>query len=75
MASYRFAILKNESSRDHLDWVAACEHSEHEIEFEIVDLSKSDWLGPFREDSFDKKNTKICMEVVNPDRNCESVSL
>ena len=51
--SYRFAILKSDSPDDHLDWVAACEHSKHDIEHQVIELCREDWLEPCVARSFD----------------------
>jgi hypothetical protein len=40
----KLLILRNEQPGDHLRWVAACRKYSDQVDFEIVDLSRSDWL-------------------------------
>jgi glutathione synthase/RimK-type ligase-like ATP-grasp enzyme len=48
-----FAILKNESESDHLEWIQACEQSHEYLNFEVVDLTKNDWLEKVQSRDFD----------------------
>jgi hypothetical protein len=51
--SYLFAILKNESPDDHLEWVKACENGKHDVSYKIIDLTRSDWLDRACGEDFD----------------------
>ena len=44
MSLPHFVILKNESPSDHLLWVKSCESFADKLTFEVVDLTKNDWL-------------------------------
>lgn len=44
MKKYNFAILKNENPDEHLEWLKACQESPHDIDVQVIDLSKHDWL-------------------------------
>lgn len=50
---YKFAILKNESKDDHLDWVKACENYLNIVDYEIIDLIAADWLEKVTDKYFD----------------------
>jgi glutathione synthase/RimK-type ligase-like ATP-grasp enzyme len=50
--SYHFAVLKNETATDHLEWIEACESSREDIAYEVVDISKQDWLDNVKGRSF-----------------------
>jgi len=41
----KLAILKNESEKDHLRWVKACEKYKQYVFYTVIDLTKNDWLG------------------------------
>jgi glutathione synthase/RimK-type ligase-like ATP-grasp enzyme len=41
-------ILKNEDPYDHLSWVKACEDFKDKILYEIVDLTKQNWLSEIK---------------------------
>ncbi|MFN7116808.1 MAG: RimK family alpha-L-glutamate ligase [Saprospiraceae bacterium] len=49
----RFAILKNERENDHLRWEEACQERADEIEWEVIDLTKSDWFEKITRRHFD----------------------
>ena len=51
--SFFFAILKNETDEDHLDWITACENSEYDIKYKVIDLTKNDWLEQINNEKFD----------------------
>jgi len=40
----KLIILRNEQLDDHLRWVAACHKYSDQADFEIVDLTRNDWL-------------------------------
>jgi glutathione synthase/RimK-type ligase-like ATP-grasp enzyme len=40
----KLVILRNELDKDHLRWVVACEKFEGRLSFQIVDVTKNDWL-------------------------------
>ncbi|MCP4149923.1 MAG: hypothetical protein GY757_19410, partial [bacterium] len=42
--TYELAIIKNETEDHHLEWVAACESSKEDINFDIIDITRNDWL-------------------------------
>jgi len=42
--TYHFAILKNETKDDHREWVRACESSEHDIRYKVIDVFADNWL-------------------------------
>jgi hypothetical protein len=44
MSLPHFVILKNESPDDHLPWIDACKLFPDKLTFEILDLTKNDWL-------------------------------
>lgn len=44
MSKKRFIILANEDPFDHQPWVRACEAFAGQVEYTVVDLTKSDWL-------------------------------
>lgn len=44
MSTKRFIILANEDPFDHQLWVRACEAFAGQVQYEVVDLTKSDWL-------------------------------
>ena len=50
---FNFAILKNESSSDHLPWIAACEEKKDFINYKIIDLSHHDWFERISEENID----------------------
>ncbi|MGE5343007.1 MAG: hypothetical protein ACM3SY_16145 [Candidatus Omnitrophota bacterium] len=60
MKTYRLAILKNETEEDHLGWVRACGRGEYDIDFEVIDITKENWLDRVAEPGFD------CMLVQPP---------
>lgn len=45
-----FAILKNDESDSHELWVNACK--DLNVKFQVIDLSKEDWLSHLRNDNF-----------------------
>lgn len=44
MAKTKVAILKNEDPYDHVPWVDACEYYKSEVEYNLIDLTKNNWL-------------------------------
>ena len=38
------AILKNESNQDYLSWVRSCENQKGKVDFDVIDITKEDWL-------------------------------
>jgi glutathione synthase/RimK-type ligase-like ATP-grasp enzyme len=49
----KIAILKNESPSDHLLWIKACEKIEEKIDFDIIDITKDNWLIQLQKKNFD----------------------
>lgn len=49
----RVAIFRNESADDHFPWAEACMRRIDEIEFDIIDITASDWLSQFRKRQYD----------------------
>jgi glutathione synthase/RimK-type ligase-like ATP-grasp enzyme len=44
MKKYKFAILKNETDSNHLEWIDACDVYADKCDYTVIDLTKSDWL-------------------------------
>lgn len=53
MQKLHFAILKNERDNDHLRWVEACQERSDEITWEVIDLTRADWLERVQHRHFD----------------------
>jgi len=53
MGKLRLAILRNEVADDHLLWQKACAQIIDRVEWEVVDITKADWLERIRKGSFD----------------------
>ena len=53
MSRYRLAILKNETSSDHQNWVAACENHSDIVEYDIIDMVAENWLEKIIEKKYD----------------------
>lgn len=51
--TYKLAILKSESGTDHLGWVKACHEKRSEVQHEIIDIIRDDWMVHFKEKAFD----------------------
>ena len=51
-------ILKNELPDDHLYWINACKYYSDEISYDIVDLTRNDWLDQINNRAFDVLLTK-----------------
>jgi glutathione synthase/RimK-type ligase-like ATP-grasp enzyme len=49
----RVAIFRNESADDHVPWTEACLRRGNEIDFDVIDITASDWLGQFRKRQYD----------------------
>ncbi|MCD4828956.1 MAG: hypothetical protein K8R90_05950 [Candidatus Cloacimonetes bacterium] len=41
---YSFAILRNENEIDHQFWIEACQAQNDRVQFDVIDLTRSDWL-------------------------------
>lgn len=50
---YRFAILKNENNSDHLPWITACEKRKQSLNFDIIDLTRNNWLQEINKKEYD----------------------
>lgn len=50
---YHLAILKNETADDHEEWVSACESSEHDIEYKVIDVFADNWLESVFSENYD----------------------
>lgn len=53
MRKLRLAILQNEVPDDHLLWEKACAEFDEQIEWEVVDITRADWLERMRRGNFD----------------------
>lgn len=42
--TYSLAILKGGSCDDHREWLNACDGSEYDIDYKVIDVFASDWL-------------------------------
>lgn len=51
--SYYFAILRNESEQDHLDWIEACEQMGREVRYKVIDITVANWLEKVLKEDFD----------------------
>lgn len=58
MSKYKFAILKNETDTDHLDWLNACNNFRMQIEVDVVNLLSNDWLEKVTQKDYDFFLTK-----------------
>ncbi|MDP3115410.1 MAG: hypothetical protein Q8M98_11675 [Candidatus Cloacimonadaceae bacterium] len=56
MRKKKVAILKNEDAFDHLGWVAACMLHPDDLEFEIIEITRYDWL-----DQIKRFNPDLCL--------------
>ena len=52
MNKTKLAILSNEVEDDHLLWIKACEELREQVDFEVVDLTRSDWLKRIKAGAF-----------------------
>ncbi len=53
MKKLKLAILKNEVEDDHELWVEACRERSDSIDWEVVDLTRADWLEEVTRGEFD----------------------
>lgn len=53
MTKLKLAILKNEVVEDHLLWLQACQEMKNQVECEVIDLTRSDWLERVKRKRFD----------------------
>ncbi len=53
MQKLRLAILQNEVADDHVLWEEACAEFADQIEWEVVDLTRADWLERVQRGHFD----------------------
>ncbi len=53
MTKLRFAILQNEAPEDHILWEKACAEFADQIDWEVVDITRADWLERIRRGRFD----------------------
>lgn len=53
MQKLRFAILQNEMADDHVRWEKACAEFTGQIDWEVVDITRADWLDRIRRGHFD----------------------
>ncbi len=53
MHKLRFAILQNEVPDDHMLWEHACAEHTDILEWEVVDITRADWLERMRAGNFD----------------------
>ena len=50
---YHFAIIKDETENDHIPWIISCNKNKDIISYDIVDITKNNWLNNFLEKSYD----------------------
>lgn len=53
MPMYRFAVLKNETETDHMDWLKACENFKDQIDVDVIDIISNDWYEKVTQKSYD----------------------
>jgi len=53
MRRLNFAILKNETVSEHLNWVEACDKNINRVDYDIIDLVRSDWLDEILAKKYD----------------------
>lgn len=53
MKKYHFAILRNEVDDDHSYWEQACRERSDLLEWEVIDLTRSDWFERATSKKFD----------------------
>ncbi|MHA1380876.1 MAG: ATP-grasp domain-containing protein [Candidatus Helarchaeota archaeon] len=49
---FKFLILKNETEKDHLGWINACEKRSR-VNYKVIDLTRNDWLDQIIKEDFD----------------------
>ena len=47
------AILANETENDHALWISACKEHSNELSFDVINLTKSDWLERINAEQYD----------------------
>lgn len=47
------AILRNESDQDFVLWVASCEKIRNRIDYDVIDLTKNDWIEQVKAKDYD----------------------
>lgn len=53
MKKLKLAILKNEVEQDHLFWLKACQQLPDIVDWEVIELTRSDWMERIGRASFD----------------------
>ncbi|MBK6931685.1 MAG: hypothetical protein IPH12_12800 [Saprospirales bacterium] len=53
MKKLKLAVLQNEVADDHLLWIHACEERTDRIDWEVIDITRADWLERIRSGAFD----------------------
>jgi len=53
MKKFSLAICKNETRTDHQGWIDACDKFRHELDYTIIDLTRSDWMERILEKPYD----------------------
>lgn len=53
MKKLELAILKNEVADDHHLWLRACQELAHLVDWEVIDLTRADWLERINRKPFD----------------------
>jgi len=51
--AFLFGILKNEVKDDHIGWIKACENSKHKLNYDIIDITRDNWLEEILSKDFD----------------------
>lgn len=49
----KLAILRNEIEDDHLDWVDVCKELSDQVQYQVIDLTRADWLEQITSGAFD----------------------
>lgn len=50
---YHFAIIKDETEKDHIPWVLSCNKYKYLLSYDIIDITKNDWLVFFLNNKYD----------------------
>ena len=51
--NYKIAILKNENDEDHISWINAISNYNNIIDYDIIDLTLSNWLDKLQQKKYD----------------------
>ncbi|MBM3434811.1 MAG: hypothetical protein FJY07_01180 [Bacteroidetes bacterium] len=53
MSKYNLAILRNESEIDHKPWIISCEKFSDSVTFDIIDITRNDWIEQVLKKKYD----------------------